>query len=165
MQATFRAAGLAAGWLLAAHAPAAAQPVGRLADNEASRTAQLSSPDGRIEVRVQWPAPATSGRPRWSATFQSQPVLAGCGLGLQATHAGDLMAGARVTQERRRTVSERVPMPFGKADHAENHFQEVRYTTVTPQGDQAGVVFRCYSDAIALRYELPARSRSSCIAR
>ena len=89
MEATFRAASLAAGWLLAAYAPAAAQPVGHLAETQASRTAQLSSPDGRIEVRFQWPTPATSGRLRWSATFRGEPVLAGCGLGLQVTDAGD----------------------------------------------------------------------------
>ena len=85
----------------------------------------LASPDGRIQVLIQMPAAGSAERPHWSATFRAQPILTGCGLGLATADAGDLMVGARVLNERRRSVNERVPVLFGKADHATNRFNEV----------------------------------------
>jgi len=73
------------------------------------------------------------------------------------------MAGARVVKKRTRWVDQRVPVLFGKADQAIDHFRETRYTLETPQHRQTDVVFRCYNDAIALRYELPANERASSV--
>jgi alpha-glucosidase len=120
----------------------------------------LASPDGRIQVLVHMPAASSGERPRWSASFRAQPILTGCGLGLATADAGDLMVGARVLDERRRSVDERVPVLFGKSDHANNRFHEVRYTLETAQHYRVDVVFRCYDDAIALRYELPPQKQA-----
>jgi alpha-glucosidase len=117
----------------------------------------LTSPDGRIQVAIQMPAAATMESPLWSASFRARPLLTGCALGLATADAGDLMVGARVLKEQRRSVDERVPVLFGKSDHATNRFREVRYAMETPQHYRVDVVFRCYDDAIALRYELPAQ--------
>jgi hypothetical protein len=76
---------------------------------------------------------------------------------------GDLTAGARVVQQQRRPVRERVPVLFGKADHAEDHFEEVRVTLETTGRRRADVVFRCCDDAFALRYELPAQDGLSSV--
>src|ERR1051326_3018347 len=35
----------------------------------------LASPDGRIKVSVQWPAPHSTDNPRWSVSFRNQPIL------------------------------------------------------------------------------------------
>ena len=107
----------------------------------------LSSPDGRIQVSVQMPAPGSIARPSWSATFRGKPVLTECGLGLQTADAGDLLAGARVVEERRRSMDERIPVFFGKSDHANDRFREARYTLESPRHRRADVVFRCYNDA------------------
>ncbi len=115
----------------------------------------LNSPDGRIRVSIQMPAPGSVERPRWSATFHAKPILTDCGLGLQTADAGDLMIGARVLHARSRSVNERVPVLFGKSDQASDRFHETRYTLESAQHRRADVVFRCYDDAIALRYELP----------
>ena len=123
----------------------------------------LASPDGRIQVLIQMPAAGSAERPHWSATFRAQPILTGCGLGLATADAGDLMVGARVLNERRRSVNERVPVLFGKADHASNRFREVRYTLETAQHGRVDLVFRCYDNAIALRYELPARKQAATV--
>jgi len=57
--------------------------------------------------------------------------------------------------ERSRFVDERIPVLFGKSDHANDRFHETRFTLETPPRRRMDVVFRCYDDAIALRYELP----------
>lgn len=123
---------------------------------QAGDASLLSSPDGRIQVSIQILAPNLVERPHWSAAFRGKRLLAGCGLGLQIADSGDLLAGVRVVDERRRSVDERIPATFGKADHARDRFHEVRYKLETPRLRRVDVVFRCYDDAIALRYEVPA---------
>ena len=123
----------------------------------------LASPDGRIQVLVQMPLVGSDERPRWSASFHARPILTACGLGLATTDAGDLMVGARVLNERRRFVDKRVPVLFGKADHANDRFNEVRYDMETAQHYHVDVVFRCYDDAMALRYELPAQRQDASV--
>ena len=124
---------------------------------------RLNSPDDRIQVSIEMPATGSVEHPRWSATFRGKPILTECGLGLQTFGAGDLLAGARVLDERRRSVAERIPVWFGKADHADDRFHEVRYALETPQRRRVDVVFRCYDDAIALRYELPADTNAASV--
>jgi hypothetical protein len=128
---------------------------GKVFNVQAGETNLLSSPDGRLRVWIQMPVPGSVERPRWSATFRGKPLLSECSLGLQTADAGDLMVGARVLQERRRSVDERLPVRFGKSDHANDRFREARYTLETPLHRRADAVFRCYDDALALRYELP----------
>jgi alpha-glucosidase len=123
----------------------------------------LTSPDGRIRLEITLPEPGSVERPHWSATFHGKPLLTGCGLGLQTADAGDLMTGIRLAQEQRRSVDERIPVLFGKADHADNRFHEMRLTLETPRHRRTDVVFRCYDDAIALRYELPTNAESASV--
>jgi alpha-glucosidase len=149
-----RACGLALGWLLAT----AVVPSGTAAE-----TNLLSSPDSRIQTSIQMPAPGSVERPRWSVTFLGRPILTHCGLGLQTADAGDLMVGVRVLQQRSRSVDKRVPVLFGRSDHADDRFREIRYTLETPQHRRTDVVFRCYDDAIALRYELPANETATSV--
>lgn len=132
-------------------------------DAQAGEVNLLTSPDGRIQVSIQMPAPGSVERPRWSATFRGKPILTECGLGLQTADAGDLMVGARVLHERSRSVDERIPVLFGKSDHANDRFRETRYTLETPQHRRADVIFRCYDDAIALRYELPTNEKAGSV--
>jgi alpha-glucosidase len=73
------------------------------------------------------------------------------------------MVGARVLHERRRFVDQRVPVLFGKSDRADNRFREIRYALETPQRLRVDVVFRCYDDAIALRYELPTQEQAASV--
>jgi alpha-glucosidase len=129
----------------------------------AAEATKLISPDGRIKVSIQMPAPGSAESPRWSATFRGKPLVTECGLGLQTADAGDLMAGARVLRERRRSVDVRVPVRFGKSDHADDRFHETRYALESPGHRRTDVVFRCYDDAIALRYELPADGKATSV--
>lgn len=129
-----------------------------------TRPDHLASPDGRIVASFQWPGPGTDEPPRWSVAFRGTPLLTGGQLGLETRDDGDWMAGTRVVQQQRRSVRERVPVLFGKADHAEDHFEELRVTLETTGRRRADVVFRCYDDAVALRYELPTQDGLSSVA-
>jgi alpha-glucosidase len=123
--------------------------------SNASEAQYLTSPNGRIQVSIRMPAPGSSGKPRWSASFDGRQILNGCEVGLHTLDAGDLLAGVRVVRERNRTVTERIPVSFGKSDHANNQFNESDFTLENPEHRRVDLVFRCYDDAIALRYELP----------
>jgi len=131
--------------------------------NDANTARLIASPDRRLQVSLQLPAPGTTNRPAWSATFQGKLILTNCLLGLQTAADGELFAGVRVVGEHTRSVHQRVKMLFGKADHADDFFQETRLTLETPQHRQFEVSFRCYNDAVAFRYELPANSRESSV--
>jgi alpha-glucosidase len=116
---------------------------------------ELNSPDGHIRVSIQMPAPDSSDRPFWSATFNGRSILSRCRLGLQSANAGELLAGANFVHERDRVEDQRIPVLFGKSDHANDRFHESRFTLETKAHKPFDVVFRCYNDAIAFRYELP----------
>lgn len=114
----------------------------------------LASPDGSIQVTIQLPLPGSAAAPTWSASFLGQPRFRDCVLGLRTRADGELLAGIQVREVRRRAVDERVRVLFGRQAHADNRFQEARLV-MTPVGAvSVAVVFRCYNDAIAFRYEL-----------
>jgi alpha-glucosidase len=123
----------------------------------------LRSPDGKIQVSIEMPAPGSAEKPRWSATFHKEPILSRCGLGLETADSGELLAGARVVNKRTRSVDDRIPVLFGKADHANDSFREIRFTLENPGHRRFDVLFRCYDDAVALRYELPSDSSQSSV--
>jgi alpha-glucosidase len=115
----------------------------------------LASPDDRIHISIQMPMLDSNEHPVWSASFQGKSILTNCSLGLRTANAGDLMSGVRVVRERSRSLDQRIRVLFGKSDHANDHFNESRFTLDTPSHRRLDVVFRCYDDAIAFRYELP----------
>src|SRR5258708_6194181 len=142
------------GLIVAAQAPGA----------EVGKEHLLNSPDGRIKVSIEMPAlPGSVEKPHWSARFRGKPILSRCALGLETATDGDLLAGARILNDQTRSVDERVAVLFGKADHADNRFRERRYTLENPQHRRTELVLRCYNDAIAVRYELPARNQAGSI--
>ena len=68
---------------------------------------------------------------------------------------GDLMTGVQIREARRRASDEKIRVLFGKAEFARNRYREIRFLLKTTRNRKAEVVFRCYDDAIALRYEVP----------
>jgi alpha-glucosidase len=116
---------------------------------------RLNSPDDRIHISIEFPAPALREKPRWSATFGGVLRLTDCEVGLQTLDAGDLLAGVRVVRESHRSVDQRVPVLFGKSDEACDRFNETNLTLETSERRRVELIFRCYNDAIAVRYGLP----------
>ena len=124
---------------------------------------RLTSPDGKLKVSIQMPRPGSDERPTWSATFHGKPLLTDCELGLQTAEAGDLLTGVRVLRQHSRSADQRIRVLFGKADHAQDRFHETRFTLETPLHRQLDMVFRCYDDAVALRYELPGKPKDGLV--
>ncbi|MBL9136521.1 MAG: glycoside hydrolase family 97 catalytic domain-containing protein [Verrucomicrobiales bacterium] len=116
----------------------------------------LTSPDGRIRVSFDWPARRSTALPRWSASFRGQTVLKDCELGLTLKDQGAVLAGAVPVSRSSRRVKERIPVLHGRSDHAANEFRETRVAFDSPTGGRVDIVFRCFNDAVAFRYELPA---------
>lgn len=110
----------------------------------------LISPDGRLRVEL---VPTTF---HWSATFRGKPLLIDAKLSLEVVGEGDLLVGAHQLKAQQRTANEQVKVLFGKADTARNHYHELRLSLETLRARRFDVVFRCFNDAIALRYEIPA---------
>ncbi|MGN6386112.1 MAG: glycoside hydrolase family 97 N-terminal domain-containing protein, partial [Verrucomicrobiota bacterium] len=123
----------------------------------------LKSPDGRIELSIQIPEQTADGSPHWSAAFQGKPVLADCQLGIEASNGGDLLKHAKLVRTNRGSVDQRIKVLFGKAEEAPDLYNEIRFTFETTKQQQMDVVFRCYNDALALRYEIADKEPGSTI--
>lgn len=123
----------------------------------------MASPDGRIEVVIEMPQPASTNRPQWSASFRGKSILTRCELGLEIADSGDITDGVKVRDVRERSVNQTIPVLFGKADHAEDSFHESRFLLETPRQRRFDVVFRAYNDAVAFRYELPKDERADSV--
>ncbi|HWV98848.1 MAG TPA: glycoside hydrolase family 97 protein [Candidatus Acidoferrum sp.] len=130
---------------------------------DAAEARLVASPDGRLQVSIQMPAPSSTERPCWSASFQGKLLLTNCSLGLQTSDAGELLAGVRFVRERSLSMDKRIPVLFGKADHANDRFRETRFTFENPKHRPLDVTFRCYNDAVAFRYELPNDSKAGSV--
>lgn len=124
---------------------------------------RLASPDGKIQLSLRIPASELNEKPRWSATFRGKPVLSNCGLGLEVAGGGDVARGARIIRQAERSADERIPVLLGKSEFAQDRFREIRFTLESRQAQRVDVVFRCYNDAIALRYELPAGAKATSV--
>jgi alpha-glucosidase len=128
-----------------------------VAQTEATRS--LASPDSRIEVSIHLPQAGSADRPAWSAKFHGKHVVTGCRLGLQTAEAGEQMAGVRLVDESNRSVDQLIPVLFGKSDQAQDRYHETRLRFETREHRRIEVVFRCYNDAVAFRYELPGETK------
>ena len=115
----------------------------------------LTSPDGRIALQIWLPKAGTSDVPIWSATFRGKPILNNCRLSLEAVGEGELLAGVRSIAEHHTSKHEKILVLFGKSEYADNRYHEVRFVLENPKRRMVAVVFRCYNDAIAVRYEVP----------
>ncbi|MBK8098172.1 MAG: glycoside hydrolase family 97 catalytic domain-containing protein [Planctomycetes bacterium] len=115
-------------------------------------TATLASPDGRLQVLVELRA---AGTPQWSATFIGVRLRGG--FGLELVGGGRPLLGAAVVDQQRTRRDATVPVLFGKAATARDHHEELRLQLRGRDGERIDLVLRCYDDALAFRYEIPAQ--------
>ena len=120
----------------------------------AAQSQSLASPNGAVSVT--FAAPGGASAPIWSARLGDCALLENCRLSLRVMGAGDLMEGARAVSIKGSKHREKMPVLFGKSDHADNDYNELRATIQSRFGAKCTVVFRCFDDAIAFRYEVPA---------
>ncbi len=102
------------------------------------------------------PAPGSKQAPRWSATFDGKQVFDDCRFALVVEGGVDLCAGAILESAVPGAHAERIPMLFARADHAADHFESLQLLLGRPGVLPLRITLRCYDDAIAFRYEVPA---------
>lgn len=115
----------------------------------------LDSPDSGVRIAFEVPALNPTAVPSWSASYHGRPCFTNCQLSLQSSESGDLMRGLRIEQVTWNKRRKRIPVLHGRSEYAMDHFNEARFLCVSASGERTVLVFRCYNDAIALRYELP----------
>src|SRR4051812_15914404 len=120
---------------------------------------RLESPDGRIKISIQ--IAAQGDVPRWHAMFNGNVILTNCALGLQINQEGELLKDVRVLRKHSTAMEKKIQVLFGKAAFARDTFHELLLELKSPERSQVNVIFRCYNDAVALRYELPKSSSVS----
>ncbi|MGH7971952.1 MAG: glycoside hydrolase family 97 N-terminal domain-containing protein, partial [Limisphaerales bacterium] len=123
----------------------------------------LTSPNARIGISIQIPAATSAVSPHWSMTFDGKQLLGDCRLGLQVKGTGELLSGTRLLQHRSRSADLRVKVLFGKTDYANDRYKELRFEFEKAGGRRVDVVFRCYDDAVALRYELLSMAKGESV--
>jgi alpha-glucosidase len=129
--------------------------------NDAAEVRTLNSPDGKIKITVEFAERESSRPPHWSVSFNSKAILEDSTLGLETSDGGDLMAAAHLVAEKNRVSDEQASVLFGKSAFTRDHFSETRYTLENAKGRRTDVIFRCYNDAVALRYEVVAGGSDS----
>jgi len=120
----------------------------------AQESFSLGSPDGKIHTEITLPHPGTSKNLHWSVKLQDKLLLEKSEINLSAIGHGDLLSSGKWLYSTRRSQDARVPVLFGKSSHANDTFNELRLAFAANETLQVDVVFRCYSDAVALRYEV-----------
>ncbi len=109
----------------------------------------LRSPDGRVEVAFDLPS--------WSIDFNGRRLFEGNRLGLSLKGEGDMLQGATLVDTSGRSVDKEIRVLFGRASRADDHYNERRLAMRSAKGRRFDVVFRCFGDAVAFRYEVPAK--------
>ena len=66
-----------------------------------------------------------------------------------------MLTGAKVQRQRKSSRNEKVRVLFGKTEFAHDNYRETRIAFENRHKRRISVVFRCYDDAIAFRYEVP----------
>ncbi|HVV71762.1 MAG TPA: glycoside hydrolase family 97 N-terminal domain-containing protein, partial [Verrucomicrobiae bacterium] len=123
----------------------------------------LTSPDSRLAISIQIPSPNSSQHPHWSLRFDGKPLLADCRLGLQLKGPGELLTGVRLLDHHSNAANRPVKVLFGKTAYAQDRYKELRIELAARDGRRLDVVFRCYDDAVALRYEMHALAKGESI--
>ena len=117
-------------------------------------TREVRSPSGRVQIQISIPKAGSSEPPHWMAIYGKKNVLTDCKLSLDVVDQGNLLAGAQINSEKSSRSNKRIPVLFGKSAFAQDNFREIRLELQAQSKLPITVVFRCYDDAIAFRYEV-----------
>lgn len=114
----------------------------------------LTSPGGNIQTEITLPHAGTSKELHWSTKLNGKTLLKECTVSLSMAVQGDLLSSGKWLYSTRRSQETRIPVLFGKSSHADDTFNELRLAFAASKSLQIDIVYRCYADAVALRYEI-----------
>ncbi|MEO1245199.1 MAG: glycoside hydrolase family 97 protein [Pseudomonadota bacterium] len=114
---------------------------------------QLTSPDGRITVRV---ALSDSGQATYRLEYDEATLVEPSPLGLYFASRIDLVTGFSIESAERRSADERWEQPWGERRVVRDQYNEL-LLTLTASGPERHyrLRFRAYDDGIGFRYEVP----------
>ncbi len=118
----------------------------------------IASPDGRIRVGFA----LDSGRPRWHATLDDQPLILPGSLGLEL--AGDTFREPFLLERAERSTGDTTWRPaWGDRSEVRDRYNEALLTLreSAGQGRRFQVALRAYDEGVACRYIVPAQPGSS----
>ena len=118
--------------------------------------ARVASPDGRIEVSLQFNG---EGRLGYAVSRDGKPVLEDSRLGLILRDGRQLLRNLSLDGTQARSVDSRWEQPWGERRHMREHYNELRARIVETDRDRRrfDVVIRVFDDGLGLRYEVPAQ--------
>ncbi len=113
----------------------------------------VSSPDARIEAVLA----LTAGRPTYSISYDSQPVIQPSTLGFRFKDDPPLTGGFTIDGVERSAVDEIWNPVWGSASEVRNHCNELAVRLKEEGGAERvmTVVFRVFDDGVGFRYLLP----------
>ncbi len=106
----------------------------------------LDSPNGRLHVETDVP--------NWSVSYDGHKLFDGNRLGLILHGDGDLLSNAKFTSASYRNCDRKVKVLFGRASTAVDRYNELWLSLEGKTGRRFEIVFRCYDDAVAVRYQV-----------
>ncbi|MDR0505288.1 MAG: glycoside hydrolase family 97 catalytic domain-containing protein [Dysgonamonadaceae bacterium] len=117
----------------------------------ADKTAQLSSPDGKISVELR--LYESDGKVRYSVQYNAATVVSASYLGIRSS-AVDFIGDLDFVSENTQEIDENYFLPSGKTKNYRNHYREL--TLVLSKNNKTlQIIFRAYNDGVAYRYVLP----------
>ena len=139
----------------------------RAEDNSsATKPLSLTSPNGKVEVRLISPdsnQAAAQEEDRFEVSFAGKKLFSGkLAICVQGTN---LLEDAVMKSSHVRESDSTYAMPLGKNNPVRDHFKELTLNFATDRGPIATfqVVFRAYDDGVAYRYVFPEQKNTSAI--
>lgn len=141
----------AAGVLTGAPPPVTRPPVGK----PAPQPLALSSPDGRIEVRLQ-----AQGALTCAVTADGRPLLNASRLGLKLHDGTEFGRDVEIVEASRAAADTTWENRFGKRRQVRDQHNELRLVLreKSSAGRRFEVVFRAFNDGVGFRYSIPAQA-------
>ncbi len=127
-----------------------------------SRTQNVRSPDGNVQVRVVCNARGLS----YAVDFHGKPVILPSNLGFKFAQQPDLLGPFVLTDVRRTSFDETWRPVWGFDAQIRNHYNEMRLILKEKLEPQRRFVltFRVFNDGVGFRYEFPAQEAMKKVA-
>src|SRR5688572_17392958 len=122
---------------------------------QATDTARVSSPDGRIVVLAE----VRQGKFFYSVTRDKRDIIFPSQLGFEFRGAPTLRDNLRVVQTARNTVDQTWTQPWGEVARVRDRHHELRISLqeTTSTARRFDVIFRVFNDGLGFRYDVPAQ--------
>src|SRR6266487_1898217 len=105
----------------------------------------LSSPDGNIQLKVD---PLSGGKLQWTATHQSQTIIAHSAISLRLQNGEVLGDNAQIVSSKNEKINNKIAALHYKKDTVEDNCNQL---TLNCKGDY-GIIFRVYNDGVAYKF-------------